>query len=93
MIIVFLYFFFQRVCEDILCKEQLESWRNEHEFNVTEGEDPELKIVYCVGSRWGNVSFGSLTSESYLPPSTPSEFDTLRNAETVRVFMFVYKCL
>ena len=71
-------------------REQLEYWREQHEFN-NDGTGPsDFRVVYCVGTRWGNVHLGIFAGpDSYLPPSTPSDFDLLRNAETVSFYYFV----
>jgi hypothetical protein len=68
--------------EDILVRQQLEAWQEQH------GEEV-FKVVFCVGSRWTNVHWGVKTKgkgerEQYVPPPLPVGFEALTNKEQVR---------
>ena len=55
----------RNVC-DILMREQLEAWRQQHAECFS--------VVYCVGSRWANVHMGIKTKDAHAPPPLPDGF-------------------
>jgi hypothetical protein len=63
-------------------KEQLEEWRERYEF-VEGAIFPELKVVYCVGSRFDNVVMGGKTKNP-VKPKLPPQLQKFRNSELVR---------
>ncbi|RYY86079.1 hypothetical protein EON63_06410 [archaeon] len=49
-----------------------------------ETHHPHLfKVVYCVGSRYDQVTWGAKKKNEYVPPPVPRDFETLRNKEMV----------
>ena len=54
-------------------KEILDEWN--HTYAHT------FRVIYCVGSRWTNVHIGIKTKNEYIPPTLPTGFASLQNAE------------
>jgi NAD(P)H-flavin reductase len=68
-----------RTVADILLREQLDTWQVQYA--------DLFKIVYCVGSRWDNVHWGSKKKTEYVAPSLPTGFQSLSCAELVMLFI------
>ena len=59
-----------RTVADILLREQLERWADEHPVR--------FKVVFCVGSRWNNVYMGAAAADGGSGPLVPEGWETLR---------------
>ena len=71
--VVFLYG--NRTVEDILMREQLDSWAAAHK--------DRFKMVYVVGTR-NNIIIGAKTDDT-ITPNPPEDFDSLTNGVTIGV--------
>jgi cytochrome-b5 reductase len=58
-----------RKVEDILLRDLLEVWAIKHA--------DRFRIVYGVGSRWTNATFGVKTTDEYIAPPIPRGFESL----------------
>ncbi len=74
-------FYGVRTVKDILLRDLLEQWQKEY--------SDILRIIFCVGSRWNNIHFGAKKKTEYIPPPPPEGFDTLTDAELVKLLLFI----